>query len=74
MSSGLKKDVDRLVQRLEREHGCIVRRTGKRHYRVTKPGVASITMTGTPSDRMVMRRIARDCRVYLGIDLGDVKS
>lgn len=74
MSSGLRKDVDRLVQRLEREHGCTVRRTGKHHYRVTKPGVASITMTGTPSDRMVMRRIVRDCRLYLGIDLGDVKS
>lgn len=74
MSSGLRKDLDKLVKRLERDFGCEVRRTGKHHYRVTRPGVASITMTCTPSDRMVMRRIARDCRVYLGIDLRTTKS
>lgn len=67
--AGLRKDVDRILKRLEADYDCTVRSTGKDHWRVTRPGHQPITMSRTPSDQRVLRNIEADVRKYLGIDL-----
>lgn len=66
---GHRKEVNAIVTRLVSEHGCTARKTGDKHWRITRPGHAVITMSATPSDPRALRNIRADIRRYLGIDL-----
>jgi hypothetical protein len=66
--SGLKSDVNRLLYKLEHEHGCTVTKGRNGHWKV-RNGTAQISVVSSPSDRRVLLNIKGDCRRHLGIEL-----
>lgn len=67
--ASLRRDVESIVDRLKRDHGCAAKLTTSGHWRVSRPGHQPISMSRTPSDQRVIRNIKGDVRKYLGVDL-----
>lgn len=68
--AGAAKDVNKLLRVLEGDpHRCTVRRLRNGHWRVTREGFPSITVSRQPTDRHVIKNIEADVRRYLGITL-----
>lgn len=67
--ASLKRDVQTIVDRLQRDHGCSAKLTKAGHWRVSRPGHQPVTMSRTPSDQRAIQNINRDVRVFLGVDL-----
>ena len=67
--ASLRSDVASLVACLAGDHGCEVRMTTSGHWRVTRPGYGSVSMSSTPSDKRSLRNAKADARRYLGITI-----
>ena len=67
--ASLKRDVQSMVDRLVRDHGCTARLTTSGHWRITGPGRASISMSRTPSDRRALSNARADVKRHLGLIL-----
>lgn len=70
MASGLKRDVDRIIGRLRRpEFGCMVSKTSRGHWKVTKIGCQHVIISPDPCDPRSVRNAKADLRRYLDIAL-----
>lgn len=69
--ASLRRDVQSIVDRLKRDHGCSAALSKAGHWRVTRPGHKPVTMSRTPSDQRAIRNIKSDVRRYLGVDLDE---
>lgn len=67
--ASLKRDVQSMVNRLVRDHGCTARLTTSGHWRITGPGRSSISMARTPSDQRALANARADVKRHLGITL-----
>lgn len=67
--ASLKRDVQTIVDRLQRDHGCSAKLTKAGHWRVSRPGHQPVTMSRTPSDQRAIQNILADTRRYLGVTL-----
>lgn len=60
------KDV-RTLLRLAQQCGCTVARTRSGHWRVSRPGCPSVTVSNTPSDSRALKNARADMRRHLGV-------
>ena len=68
--AGHRKDVKDLIRLLcKPEHGCTAHRMGDGHWRVTRPGYRSITISASPRDEHAIRNARADVRRHLGVDI-----
>lgn len=65
----MKKDLDRLVRTLVREHDCTVQPTGKGHRKVSGPNGGFVIAAVTPGNYRGLLNFMRDVRHRLGINL-----
>lgn len=68
--AGMKKDIEQLLRRLAKE-GCEVSLASGRgnHWKVTRPGCRSVTVSYSPSDSHALRNVKADVRRNFGIVL-----
>lgn len=70
MASGLKRDVDRIIRKLgHSEYGCIIGRTNRGHWKVSRPGYQQIIISPDPGDPRSIRNAKADLKRYLDITL-----
>lgn len=64
-----RREIHQIIKRLEAEFGCTVRTNGTGHYRVSRPGYSTVTVSKTPNDWHAIGNIKSDLKRYLGITL-----
>lgn len=68
--AGLRKDVNLLLATLQAPpYGCDISVGRGGHWRVSRPGYQTISVSQTPSDQRAFRNILSDVKRFLGIDL-----
>lgn len=67
---GLKRDVDRMIRRLSHpDFGCVVVRTSRGHWKVTKPGCPQVIISPHSCDPRSIRNAKADLKRYMAIAL-----
>lgn len=67
--ASLRRDVESIVDRLTTTYGCHVKLSKNGHWRVSRPGHQSISLSRTPSDQRALANIKSDVKRYLGVIL-----
>jgi len=70
VSGNLRNQIRRLMGMLERDHGCTVTMSAKgSHWKVSRPGRGTVTVSHSPSDQRAWRNILADLRRVLDVDV-----
>ena len=69
MSSGLTREVRRLMKVLASDHGCTVTRNKSSHWKVTRPGCQPVFVSCSQSNATGYRNAVADLRRILGVNI-----